>query len=148
MAKTSTKRKADTAATRFDLTKLAKGHVTTDNQTGLEWSHTLGRAAFTKAQSLVDELNAQKHGGHADWRMPTVEELFCLADRTRSSPAIDADAFPDTESDWYWSGTKYAPLSGYAWFVSFYNGLSLLGRHDRDYFVRAVRASQSSASRR
>ena len=135
--------KLEVHASRFTFTKLPTGHVTVDNKTGLAWSHTLGRATFTKAQALVDKLNADKHCGHADWRMPTVEELFCLADRTRSSPAIDTDAFPDTESDWYWTGTKYAPYSGFAWFVSFHNGYSSSVPLGNAYFVRAVRASQS-----
>ena len=34
--------------------------------------------------------------GHDDWRLPTRIELVSLVDYTRSFPAIDAQAFPDT----------------------------------------------------
>ena len=34
--------------------------------------------------------------GHDDWRLPTRIELVSLVDFTRSSPAIDVQAFPDT----------------------------------------------------
>jgi hypothetical protein len=110
---------------------------------GLMWTRaTLGRFNYADAQKQIEKLNAEKYAGHDDWRLPTVEELFCLADRSRSSPAIDTEAFPDTKSDWYWTGTPYAPLSGFAWFVSFGYGISNSVLHGHDGFVRAVRASQ------
>lgn len=109
----------------------------------LMWTHTLGEKNFKGAQALIDKANAEKLGGYSDWRLPTIEELFCLADRTRSSPAIDKDAFHDTpDYGWYWSSTPYAPGSGYAWGVDFHGGYSHGLAHDYDYGVRAVRASQ------
>lgn len=108
----------------------------------LEWSKTLcngkrvNHAAAEKACAALGE----------GWRLPTVEELLALSDRTRVSPAIDTDAFPDTRSDWYWTSTVHAPDSSYAWLVYFndgsanyyHRGLSLA-------FVRAVRPVSSSA---
>ncbi len=83
-------------------------------------------------------------GGHTDWRLPTIEELFALADRSKVRPAIDTNAFPDTKSDWYWSSTVHASDSSCAWFVSFSFGLAnLYHRGDDGAFVRAVRASSA-----
>src|SRR3546814_20749117 len=68
----------------------------TDTASGLMWS---------KATLCDDEVDHAKAGeicagldmaGHTDWRLPTIEELFLPADRTRVSPAIDHGAFPDT----------------------------------------------------
>jgi hypothetical protein len=113
----------------------------TDTRTGLMWS---------KATLCDDEIDHAKAGdicaalalaGHTDWRLPTVEELFLLADRSKVSPAIDTDAFPDTKSDWYWSSTVHASDSSYAWIVHFDDGLAYHCHRGNDYaFVRAVRS--------
>jgi hypothetical protein len=93
----------------------------------------------------VDHATAEQQctaltaGGHADWRLPTVEELFALADRTREDPAIDTDAFPDTKPSWYWSSTITAWNAACAWFVSFYDGYASGSGRGLKAFVRAVR---------
>lgn len=91
---------------------------------------------------------AKKHAEGLDlcgwqWRLPTVEELFLLADRTKFNPAIDKDFFPDCESDWYWTDTVAASPSGYAWGVYFSHGSSSWYDQDDVGWVRAVRAGQS-----
>src|SRR5690349_12610037 len=142
MARTSTARKTVATALPSRFVRVGDTHVV-DHKLDLMWTHTLGEANFKKAQALIDKANAQKLGGFDDWRLPTVEELFCLADRTKVSPAIDKDAFHDTpDYGWYWSSTAYAPVPGYAWGVRFLNGYSLDLSRVNGYFVRAVRASQ------
>ncbi len=104
---------------------------------------------FTQA-TLCDEEVAHKEagdlcssctvGGHSDWRLPTVQELFALADHGRHDPAIDTDVFPDTKSDWYWSSTTCAWSSVRASCVDFYYGLvDSSPRGNSNAFVRAVR---------
>ena len=112
-----------------------------DTKTNLMWD-AKARAVegFQAAQTVPGTLNV---AGFTDWRMPTVEELFCLADRTRLRPAIDTDFFPDTPSDWFWSSTVDADApSDCAWFVSFYGGFSGWLSRDGEGFVRAVRPGQ------
>jgi hypothetical protein len=112
----------------------------TDTRSGLTWSKaTLCEEEINHAQAekICAELDL---AGHNDWRLPTVDELFALADRTRTEPAIDTEAFPDTQSDWYWTSTISAWSSGFAWIVGFYDGNA--NYYHRDYnnaFVRAVR---------
>lgn len=112
-----------------------------DPKSGLMWSKDeLGEMTWKKAKALVAKLNL---AGFKDWRLPTVEELFLLADRTRVDPAIDVGAFPDCKSDWYWTGTVYAPSPGVcAWFVNFCYGSSFWYFRSNEYRVRAVRAGQ------
>lgn len=119
----------------------------TDTRLELMWSQaTLNprEVGYATAQQLCAELRL---GGHADWRLPTVEQLFALADRACSEPAIDAVAFPGTRQDWYWSctGTAFAPPK--IWIVSFGNGLASYTATD-DYlggYVRAVRPLRAGA---
>jgi hypothetical protein len=113
----------------------------TDTLLNLMWSKaTLSDKCIThkKAEKICADLDL---AGQSDWRLPTVEELFALADRSRKQPAIDTDAFPDTKSDWYWTSTISAWSSGYAWIIHFSSGsASGLHRDDYDAFVRAVRS--------
>lgn len=112
-----------------------------DSRTGLMWSVETKKAANWKAAQKVPAKI--KAAGFDDWRMPTVEELFLLADRTRVDPAIDVAFFPDTPSDWFWTSTVDCESpSVCAWLVSFYYGAS--GRDSQGYggFVRAVRVGQ------
>ena len=98
------------------------------------------RLTYDEAEEAITKLNADKFGGFDDWRLPTVEELFLLADRAKFSPAIDTDAFPTCKSEWYWTGTTDAEdPSEYAWVVDFGYGGSGLGNRHHHGRVRAVR---------
>ncbi|MHB8815451.1 MAG: Lcl C-terminal domain-containing protein [Steroidobacteraceae bacterium] len=112
-----------------------------DTRTNLMWD--------VKARPVKNYAGALKVpgkltvAGFKDWRLPTVEELFLLADRTRVRPAIDTDFFPDTPSDWFWTSTLWASSpSDDAWSVYFGNGSSYWGSQSYEGFVRAVRPGQ------
>jgi hypothetical protein len=111
----------------------------------LQWSGSIVEDAvdYAGAEAAIAELNAQKHQGFDDWRMPTVQELTGIVDYNRHEPAIDTSRFPGTKSGAYWTSTPVAwsPASG-VWVVHFGGGLS--SDYPRGYraFVRAVRASR------
>jgi len=100
-----------------------------------------------QALDAIAKLNEQAFGGFTDWRMPSVEELFPLADRTRYRPAIDTEFFPTCANDGYWTSTDDASEekgeetghSDYAWFVDFDYGYSYSGYRGHHSRVRAVR---------
>lgn len=112
-----------------------------DNTSSLIWSVKETKPlTWKKAQAAVAKLDT---AGFTDWRLPTVEELFLLADCTKHSPAIDTAFFPDCKSEWYWTSTPAAASPGdLAWFVDFNYGNANWANQGYDYYVRAVRASQ------
>jgi hypothetical protein len=112
-----------------------------DNTTALIWTVKESKPlTWKKAKAAVEKLDT---AGFTDWRLPTVEELFLLADRTKHSPAIDTAFFPDCKSEWYWTSTPAAFSPGdCAWLVNFYNGGASWCNQGDGAFVRAVRASQ------
>lgn len=69
-----------------------------DPQTGLMWQKSIGRVAFADRASYAA---ADRTGGHSDWRIPTIKELYSLMDfsgrtgsATPGSSAAPDDARP------------------------------------------------------
>lgn len=101
----------------------------TDRATGLTWTKgDSGKGMnWEAALAWVQQKNAEKFLGHADWRLPTIKELQSIVDYSRApdvtkSPAIDP-VFSCTpiknehgDADWgyYWSGTTHAGMHGAA----------------------------------
>ena len=146
MAKRTSKAALTAApASHPTLTWIDSGDGTvSDTRTGLMWTkETLpgGRMTYDEA---VKACKVLRLAGYKDWRPATVEEVFALADRSRHSPAIDTDLFPDTKSDWYWTSTLCAWDPSCAWIVCFGYGYALSFRRDYSAFVRAVRSARAS----
>jgi len=100
------------------------------------WGKTLPeRMTWEKAKEACEKLGK-------GWRLPTVNELFSLVDRSKYSPAIDKDMFPDTQSSYYWTSETYAGNGYYAWIVTFYDGYVFYGDKTNVYYVRPVRSGQ------
>ena len=115
----------------------------TDITTWLMWSkeNVGGKGNWEKSDKACRELRL---AGHKDWRMPARWELLTLVDDTRYKPAIDTGFFPDTENDWYWTGTEFKGDPSCAWVVGFDGGGADYNRRSSDAFVRAVRSARPS----
>jgi len=111
-----------------------------DKETGLVWQRNTDDTTRTyyTAESYCYGLNL---GGRMGWRMPTMEELTSLVDRSQSNPALPTGhPFTNPRSYNYWSGTTVANYPGYAWYVSFANGYDGWYGKDNPNYVRCVRA--------
>lgn len=75
-------------------------------------------------QDALDSCNCLDISGHADWRLPSVEELLSLIDRTQESPALPfGHPFSGgPASHHYWSSSNDAFDADYAWYVSIHSG--------------------------
>lgn len=93
-----------------------------DNVTGLVWQRNIAGESFvwTDAGAYCARLSLGKGGG--PWRLPTVIELVSLVDFTRSDPAIDGTAFPNTPGAPFWTSQTDVTNAGLAWYVFFKNG--------------------------
>ncbi len=105
-----------------------------ETQDTTKCTDTSGDTAATYCSNLV-------LGGHSDWRLPTIDELMYIADRSRHNPAIDP-TFQNTRSDGYWSSTSRVGNGGHAWGVNFGNGRDYWYDKSYSHYVRCVRAGE------
>jgi hypothetical protein len=119
----------------------AKAIALLDKKTGLMWAaqDLAGRHNWADAKKVAAEAGI---AGFDDWRLPTIEELESLRDRTLYRPA--ADPALCLQSDWYWSSTPDASSpSDYAWSVNFYYGSSYYSYQYYEGLVRPVRSARA-----
>jgi len=114
-----------------------------DEKNGLMW------AAIDVSEKRMNWKDAKeaaasfRSAGFDDWRLPTIEELETLRDRSRFNPAADPEL--RLKSDFYWSSSPDASSpADCAWGVSFYGGVAGVSGQDSTAFVRAVRAARAS----
>ena len=77
----------------------------TDLVTGLMWQKGFTRSGFSEAEELAEKATT---GGHTDWRVPTIKELYSLIDfsgsqgRGRPESAVPpGDAAPFIDTDFF-----------------------------------------------
>jgi hypothetical protein len=112
-----------------------------DKETGLVWAKNANMAQETKTwQYAINYCRNLNIGGRIGWRLPTVEELSSLVDKSQTDPALPDDhPFDNVQSSRYWSSTTYEDDSGYAWNVRMSNGLVLFNDKSLYYYVWPVR---------
>lgn len=123
-----------------ELTRDAATGIVSDSATGLEWQdNEIGTT--TNWQGAIDRCEALTLGSHSDWRLPNLNELKSIVDRSKVNLAIK-DGFINTSSSRYWSSTTNEGSRFFAWVVRFdFGGVSRYTRGSK-LFVRCVRAGQ------
>ena len=111
-----------------------------DTESHLWWS--VAETESMPQPRALETAAAVQIAGCRDWRLPSVDELFALADRSRYNPAIDVAHFPHCKPGWYWTSTRaaYSPVLC-AWVVYFADGGATFGDQSNLGFVRAVRTA-------
>ncbi len=118
-----------------------------DNVTGLVWQKcTRGQnndAACTGTATDVAWQTAMKYCkdlslASKTWRLPSVNELKSLADRSRYNPTINTSYFPATVSSYYWSSSTHVDGASLAWSVFFSYGDVGYNGKTGSYYVRCV----------
>ena len=104
-----------------------------DNQTGLIWKAEDEPGWFTFDKAV-------EHAKNTDWRVPTIDELNSIVDRTKFNPA--SNPIFNMKSSVYWSCSPNANYSGNAWYVSFNDGYVNDFNRNNDLHVRLVRSME------
>jgi Protein of unknown function (DUF1566) len=124
------------------------GLEVTDAKTGLIWRRC-AEGMMPSAGDCTGSPSTYTHeaalvfaSAQTGWRLPSVQELSSIADRSRISPSIDIVAFPSTPSSYFWSSSPEIAPAKNAFVVGFQVGnIHSFTRVD-SYHVRLVRAGQ------
>ncbi len=144
--------------------------IVTDTLTGLIWLQDAncilneyssfdpdGRVSWTNALTFVFKINDGTYpncgAGFTDWRLPNVRELSSLTHFEFSDLAVpntdgtaqwttNGDPFNSVQSDLYWSGSTYANITSFAWYVSMNFGRVYRTSKTGSLYVWPVRGGQ------
>jgi len=118
--------------------------VVTDATTGLVWQRGgSGRVMpRDRAGAYVEGLNEDRFAGHADWRLPTLEEAMSLNEPDNASGWHLDPVFQPASAAFVWTSDT-AP-SGDPWVVYYHDGVCQTESARFNAFVRAVRGVPES----
>ncbi len=118
--------------------------IVTDSITNLQWQDDVAAEfvakSWTRAKTYCTELTL---GGYSDWRLPSIDELMYIADRSRRYPAIDP-TFQNVSSANYWSSTSVVGYENDAWYASFSYGGDYWYTMTEVNHIRCVRGEERS----
>ncbi len=132
---------------QLETSSFSRDYVTeivTDWATGLQWQdNEIVKTTENWSEAIDYCENTLTLGGHNDWRLPNINELLSIADRSRYNPSLDMGTFEHVSSYRYWSSTTSALYVPSAWDVDFFYGYLSNGHSKGDsYCVRCVRGGQ------
>jgi hypothetical protein len=104
-------------AERFEV--VLDGSAVLDKETGLVWEKSPSDTPMLWSNA-IDSCRFKEVGGRMGWRMPRLEELQSLVDKTRNNPSLPAGyPFGNVQTSKYWSISLFI---NYSWYVDFSNG--------------------------
>ena len=120
------------------------GEAFLDRATGLTWLEdadiSKGMTDWASAFDLIRGMNADRHGGYGDWRLPAIRELESLTDLNCHSPALPGTHPFRNVREFYWSSTTSMYDTEYAWVLYLTDGAVGVGfKTGADFHVWPVR---------
>jgi len=121
----------------FDNDFVDNGDGTvTDRATGLMWQKggSLKSLAWRLAKSYVNNLNKSRSAGYSDWRLPTIDELVSLIEKSDTGglhihPMFDRKQKRCWSKDSTHKNTNHPNISEKRWTVNFVRGRYVLASY-------------------
>lgn len=125
-----TSAKTEKAAVPVNARFTDKGDGTVlDKNTGLIWLKDANVSTLPQpyegAKAYLQEMNSGRkpNFSYSDWRLPTINELETLADKSSYYPALPiGHPFANVQNHFYWSSSKGKDVLDYVWIVDLASG--------------------------
>lgn len=141
----------------------AGGNTVTDELTGLVWAQNAnllgtddadkdadgtagdGLVTWQHALDYIATLNQNSYLGHADWRLPNINELLSLRDMSRYPIPLQAGSqFSNVQGSVYWTSTSKTNTTYEVWVVNFLHGQPYYTSKEGAFYVWPVRGDSTS----
>ncbi len=122
-----------------EITRESNG-IVTDTNTKLQWQDDAVSSAMAW-EAAINHCESLPLGEHNDWRLPNINELKSIVNKSKAHPAI-VDGFVNTWYGHHWSSTTTEFRKGNAWVVIFYYGSISSNDKYINCCVRCVRDGQ------
>jgi hypothetical protein len=99
---------------------VQNGDVVIDQETKLVWQSNPSTSKRTW-QDAKEYCNNLSYGSRSDWRLPNIDELMSLTDKSKYNPSIATNKI-NIKSDWYWTSSTAKWNTSQAWGVYIYDG--------------------------
>ncbi len=93
---------------------------------------------FNTWNELVDDANNNTFCGKTNWRLPTVEELAGLVNKSQSGLSVDINYFPNTLNQRYWTANPVHGYDAQAWVFDFREGFDSPQSRSSYNYIRLV----------
>jgi serine/threonine-protein kinase len=122
-------------------------HTVKDLACNLVWQTAGSRFPVNRenALSYIERLNAESFAGLASWRLPTVNELLSLVERTPEGRGYCIESVFDSRMKSLWSCDRCTFITG--WYVNHELGYAGFNDFDSFYHVKAVSSEDSEPVR-
>jgi len=88
--------------------------------------------------TAIEYCHSLRLGGFSNWRLPSINELLYIVDRSRLNPAVDS-IFQNISKKYYLSSTTIISHENYIWGVKFSDGSNTFMKKNSNYSIRCVR---------
>ncbi len=121
-------------------------NIILDTSTNLMWQDDGDANTLTKNwNDAISYCEAKSLGGYNDWKLPNLNELYNIANRSIFNPAIDS-TFQSIVNSYYWSSTTVASDTSYAWGVYFDRSNDIRLDTTNTHYVRCVRIADDTTN--
>jgi hypothetical protein len=106
------------------VTHLTSGLMWSQCSLGQQWlnNQCIGDALELDWAIASEQVKSVQLAGFNDWRLPDINEIETIVERSCYDPAINLTVFPQTPSLFYWSATPDTYGPGAAWRLFFHYG--------------------------
>ena len=125
-------------------TRDATKQIVLDASTNLMWQDTPETISETATKTWSEAIGSCEQlelGGYSDWRLPNLNELNSITDKTTHGPAMNAE-FQNRKSIRFWSSTTEDANQSNAWYSYFWCGCNDVQDKIAADNVRCVRSAE------